>query len=63
MERFVESPFKIVYVESKEGIATIVKVKIVFAVINDNNGNQTLKPKKRVWEILKGKLNSEIFPN
>jgi len=60
MERFVESPFKIVLVESKEGIATIVKVKTVFTVIIDSNGNQILKPKERVWKILKGKLENFI---
>lgn len=60
MERLIESPFKTVYVESKNGMVFIVRVKIVFAVINDKTGVQSLKPKERVWEILKGKLEDFI---
>lgn len=63
MKRFIESPFKTVYIESKNGMVLVIRVKIVFEVIDKENGIQMLKPKERVWKILKGELDSEILPN
>ena len=51
-----ESPFKILSIESKNGMVLIIRVKIVFDVIDNGNGILTVKPKERVWEILTRKL-------
>ena len=51
-----ETPFKILSMESKNGMVLIVRVKIVFDVVDDGNGVLTFKPKERVWEILTRKL-------
>jgi hypothetical protein len=51
-----ETPFKILSIESKNGMVLIVRVKIVFDVIDNGNGILTVKPKERVWEILTRKL-------
>jgi hypothetical protein len=42
--------------ESKNGMVLIVRVKIVFDVVDDGNGVLTFKPKERVWDILTRKL-------
>jgi hypothetical protein len=51
-----ETDFKIVSIESKNGMVLIVRVKIVFDVIDNGNGILMVKPKERVWEILTRKL-------
>ena len=51
-----ETPFKLLSIESKNGMVLIVRVKIVFDVIDNGNGILTVKPKERVWEILTRKL-------
>ena len=48
MQRFVETPFKVLSIESKNGMVLIVRMKIVF---DENN-----KPKEKVFEILTRKL-------
>jgi len=51
-----ETPFKILSIESKNGMVLIIRVKIVYDVIDNGNGILTVKPKERVWEILTRKL-------
>jgi hypothetical protein len=60
-----ETDFKIVSIESRNGMVLIVRVKIVFDVIDNRNGILTVKPKERVWEILTRKLQNlkEILDN
>jgi hypothetical protein len=53
---FVESPFKTLSMESKNGMVLIVRVKIVFDVTEAPNGVQIWKPTERVWEILTRKV-------
>jgi hypothetical protein len=52
----LETPFKVLSVESKNGMVLILRMKIVFDLVDDGHGVQRLKPRERVYETLTRKL-------
>lgn len=52
----LESPFKVLSIESKNGMVLILRMKMVFDVVDDGHGVQRLKPRERVYEALTRKL-------
>jgi hypothetical protein len=56
MLRQAETPFKVLSIESKNGMVLVVRMKFVFNVVGDHNGVLKLRLDERVFDILTRRL-------
>lgn len=56
MFRQAETPFKVLSIESKNGMALVVRMKFVFDVVGEDNGVLKLRLSERVFETLVRRL-------